>query len=160
MVTRRSFLVALSGVGVVGFGGLVYTQLPGEKVLTGDPVIRYGEETCARCRMVISNAKFAAAWRQPDGTEEHFDDIGCMVLLNRDRHLSVDVTFWVHDFESEQWLDASKCTYEISTEINSPMGYGIAAKIKTELTEANLAPKDEVTIVEWFALQHAMKDEK
>ncbi len=160
MITRRSFVFALAGVGVAGFGGLVYSQLPGEKIPTGDPVIRYGEETCARCRMVISNVKFAGAWRQPDGSEEHFDDIGCMVLLNRDRHLGVDVKFWVHDFVSEQWLNAIDCEYEISTEISSPMGYGIAAKLKSKSAEAILVSDADAKIVDWFGLQQVMKDKK
>ena len=160
MVTRRSFLFGLAGVGVVGFGGLVYSQLPGEKIPTGYPVIRYGEETCARCRMVISNAKFAAAWRQTDGSEEHFDDIGCMVLLNRDRHIGVDVQFWVHDFESEQWLDAVSCLYEISSETHSPMGYGISATSMNASPNATSATATNSKIVDWSALQRVMKDEK
>ena len=166
MVTRRSFLFALAGAGVLGAGGVVYSQLPDETAPTGDPIIHYGDETCARCRMVISDVKYAAAWRQSDGSEEHFDDIGCMVLLNGERHMGVDTRYWAHDFTSEAWLDALNLSYVHSPEIKSPMGYGIAAHMNSEdaqtfaetIVGTMVGTMSAPDVLNWNALQLAMID--
>ncbi len=160
MVTRRSFLFALAGAGVLGAGGVIFSQLPGETAPTGDPIIHYGEENCARCRMVISDVKYAAAWRQSDGSEEHFDDIGCMVLLNGERHLGVDAKYWAHDFASQEWLDALFGSYVVSSEIGSPMGYGIAASRDLDLSTALASQFDGAQVVDWNMLQLTTKDAK
>ncbi|TSA02613.1 MAG: twin-arginine translocation signal domain-containing protein [Planctomycetaceae bacterium] len=166
MVTRRSFLYALTGAGLVGVGAVVFSQLPDETTPTGDPIIRYGEESCARCRMVISDVKYAAAWRQPDGSEEHFDDIGCMVSLNGELHMDVDTKYWAHDFNSEAWLDALNLSYVLSPEIKSPMGYGIAATLNSEdaqtlaetIVGTMAGTMSAPDVLNWNALQLAMID--
>ena len=40
------------------------------------PEIHYGEDVCDACGMLISEAKFAAASVDQDGTAHKFDDIG------------------------------------------------------------------------------------
>jgi len=45
----------------------------------GLPKIRYGEETCDHCRMIISEDRFAAAYRLNSGLIKKFDDIGCAI---------------------------------------------------------------------------------
>lgn len=153
MVTRRAFLALAGGAGVVAVTAVAGVQLlPGESKPSGDPVIKYGQENCARCRMTISDAKFAAAWRDPSGKEKHFDDIGCMVLAMRDAAPPEGARFWVHDYESEAWLDAATASYAISKGIDSPMAYGIAAAATTQAAQALAARFDGATVAQWGTL--------
>lgn len=154
MATRRQFLAILGAAGAVGAAGAAGIRLlPGESKPTGDPIIRYGKENCERCRMAISDARFAAAWREPSGREFHFDDIGCMVLLDGDRKPAGGTRYWVHDYATEAWLDASTASYALSDSIRTPMSYGVAASATAEgarLIVKESSPQARVT--EWSAL--------
>ena len=56
--------------------------------------------------MSIDEARFAAAYRLPDGTEKKFDDLGGLIVHARESGQLEDATVWVHDFETEAWVDA------------------------------------------------------
>ena len=98
------------------------------------PDIRYGEDICERCAMIINEARFAAAYVTPDGTARRFDDIGGMVAYIDELPEEVAV-FWVHDFDTEEWLKAENAHYVESEELITPMGFGIVAfsdKVRAE----------------------------
>ena len=158
MVTRRTFLSMLGGGVVLGVGGVVYSQLPGDSFPTGDPIVLYGEENCARCRMVISDLKYASAWRETDGSETHFDDIGCMVLLDGERHPIGGTQYWVHDFESEEWLDALSASYVASPDVHSPMGYGVIASTNAAGSKILSGKFSNAEVLTWSELKLAIKD--
>jgi copper chaperone NosL len=89
------------------------------------PEIRYGEDICERCTMIISEPRYAAAYVTTEGEARLFDDIGGMLAHNR--AVSEDVAvFWVHDFDTEEWLKADDA-YFVESEHITPMGYGIVA---------------------------------
>ncbi len=157
MVTRRKFLGLVGAAGVTGAAAVAGVKLlPGESIPTGDPVIRYGQENCARCRMAISDARFAAAWREPDGKEVHFDDIGCMVLLEGERNPADGTRFWVHDYMTEAWLDGATASYVISTSIRSPMSYGVAASATPEGAQQVAQDSAAVRVARWEGLGSAV----
>jgi len=58
---------------------LISILLAGCQKDQGPPKIRYGEETCDHCRMIISEDRFAAAYRLNSGLVKKFDDIGCAI---------------------------------------------------------------------------------
>jgi nitrous oxide reductase accessory protein NosL len=99
-----------------------------------DP-IRWDRDICARCRMVISDRRFAAAM-VGGGPKQvlKFDDIGCAVFWQRDKSasspwmLAPDTRLWVADLASRgtvpNWLDARQAQYVSRA---SPMGYNFAA---------------------------------
>jgi hypothetical protein len=133
MLTRRRFLALVGAAGATGAAAYAGVQLlPGDSKPTGDPVIKYGKDSCARCHMVISDERFAAAWREPSGNEKHFDDIGCMVFLQEERNPGAGTKFWVRDYLADGWLDAGIAAYAISPSISSPMAYGVAATTTDE----------------------------
>jgi copper chaperone NosL len=139
--------------GVVAAAGVLGVQLlPGELTPTGDPIILYGQENCARCRMTISDARFAAAWRDPSGHETHFDDIGCMVLLVIERLPAAGTRFWVHDYLTEAWLDAPAASFVISESIRSPMSYGVAASATMQGAQQIVKGSTQVNVTQWEAL--------
>ena len=128
MLTRRRFLSLLAGGGaLVAAGGGLYTLLPGEKQLSGDPQIRYGKEACTQCGMVISDDRFAAAIRESSSREYHFDDTGCMVVYARQSPPPAGAAYYVRDFAVGGWLDAPSGSYVHSPGIKSPMAYDVAA---------------------------------
>jgi copper chaperone NosL len=129
MPTRRQFLVlvgsgaALGAAAVTGIATLAGDEDQGD----GFPVIRYGAERCAQCGMIIDEVRFAAARSGPGKTSRHFDDIGCLVMDTVEHPPASDgVRLFVHDYETERWLDAESASYVIAAAIRSPMAYGLA----------------------------------
>ena len=89
------------------------------------PDIRYGEDSCERCLMIINEARFASAYVTGAGETRRFDDIGGMVAHNNE--ISEDVAvFWVNDFDTEEWLKAEEAFY-VESQQQTPMGFGIIA---------------------------------
>jgi copper chaperone NosL len=91
------------------------------------PTVRFGEEACDSCRMIISDERFAAALVTATGDALKFDDIGCLVEHEAGQ-FRPDVTYWVRDSRSGEWLNAREATFVHSPGISSPMGFGLAAR--------------------------------
>ncbi len=90
------------------------------------PDIRYGEDMCDQCRMIISEARFAAAYVTSSGEVRRFDDIGGMLRFRAEHNEDVAV-YWVHDYETEEWLKADQAYFVVSDGVQTPMGFGIVA---------------------------------
>jgi copper chaperone NosL len=90
------------------------------------PTVRFGEEACASCRMIIGDEHFAAALVAPTGDALKFDDIGCLVEHEAGR-LRPEVAYWVRDAAGLEWLDAREARFAHSPSVVSPMGFGLAA---------------------------------
>ncbi|RMF59332.1 MAG: hypothetical protein D6748_06635 [Calditrichaeota bacterium] len=90
------------------------------------PKIRYGEDACDECRMIINEARFAGAYFTTDKKWYLFDDVGCM--LNHLKKYSPQVEhYWVADYNNETWLDANKAVFVLKRDVITPMGFGIIA---------------------------------
>lgn len=103
------------------------------------PEIRYGETECVECRMIINDPRFAAAftYQASKGRYESlpFDDIGDM-LIYADKHPEHEiVAYWVHDYYTEEWIDARKAHFVFSQHLQTPMAQGTAAVESREKTE-------------------------
>lgn len=133
-----------------------YTLLPGGSKPTGDPQVRYGKETCARCGMIISDERFAAAWRQQDGDETHFDDVGCMVALSLTNTPGPGTAYYVRAFDADAWLDAPSAAYAVAPGIKSPMAYDIAAFASADTAAAFLNTRDGRAAT-WTTLPETVK---
>ena len=121
-LTRRQFLLAtmLPVVGAV-VGGCERREDP----LT-PPSIRYGEDVCAACNMIISDPAYASAYRVAGGNARLFDDLGEMVVFMRTSPEPAVATF-VHHYETRDWLTAEDAIYVQSSALQTPMGFGVAA---------------------------------
>ena len=120
------------------------------------PAIRYGEDTCTECNMIISDPRYAAgyAYEIAPGRYESlaFDDIGDL-LAHLEQHREHKVVAWyVHDYTTEEWLDATTAYYVLSNEIHSPMGHGLAAHASRAAAEA-LAQRKSGVVLDWQGLQ-------
>ncbi|MBW7885100.1 MAG: nitrous oxide reductase accessory protein NosL [Caldilineaceae bacterium] len=126
------------------------------------PEIRYGETMCAECGMIINEPKFASgfAYEESEGRYKSlaFDDIGEMLAYIRAQtEAQTPVGIWVHDYESEEWIDAETALYVMSDEIHSPMGHGIVAFATQEAAEG-MANTVHATVLDWnkVRVEHAM----
>ncbi|MEI2650935.1 MAG: nitrous oxide reductase accessory protein NosL [Microthrixaceae bacterium] len=99
----------------------------GGEAATGPPEIHYGRDTCAECHMIISEARFAAAYRDASGSPFVFDDIGDMIEHGRRAGVLDEITAWVHDYESEDWIDAPAAWFVKGGSVATPMAGGIVA---------------------------------
>ena len=132
MTTRRQLLAMLGGgAALVGGAALGIAALP-HPAAGAAPAIRYGQESCAYCGMSISDPRFAGAWRAV--SEQHFDDIGCLVNALRRDHPAQPLLF-VHDFTTSEWLDATLAYYLLASEVRTPMAYHVAAFRHREAAE-------------------------
>ncbi|MFN4218307.1 MAG: nitrous oxide reductase accessory protein NosL [Candidatus Bipolaricaulia bacterium] len=123
-MTRRAFLVVLF---VASLSGCQSSQ-------ERPPQIRYGRDVCAQCGMIISEARFAAAYITKRGDWRLFDDIGDMLGFYKVHGEAVAV-FWVHDYEREEWLKAAGAFFVKSSALHTPMGHGIVALSSRERAE-------------------------
>lgn len=78
--------------------------------------------------MAISEKRYAAEAIGADGTVFKFDNAGCMVRFILERNLRSKIGAWyIADYETRGWIDASKAAYVRSPQIPSPMASGLAA---------------------------------
>lgn len=91
------------------------------------PNIAYGRDMCDACGMIISEAKFAAATVLADGKTLKFDDAGEMFTYHA-KHPELQVRAWfVHDYNTQNWINGQSAFYVVAKDIKSPMGTGVAA---------------------------------
>jgi copper chaperone NosL len=76
--------------------------------------------------MIISETRYASAYVTSDGQERRFDDLGEMLAFVGEEAEDVAV-YWVHDYETEEWLKADEAFIVKSAGERTPMGYGIVA---------------------------------
>ncbi len=98
------------------------------------------EDSCAVCRMAVSQQRFAAEIVKRDGTALYFDDIGCLVEMTRDPGIPDGAAAFVVDFNSNGWLEARTAQYLHARTLPSPMSYGLGAFAST--AEATAAGRE------------------
>ena len=123
MIGRRPVLVGLLLVLLAGTAQACGSA----EAASGPPEINYGRDICIHCNMIISEARFAAAYRLPDGTEKKFDDLGGLLIHGHETGDLETAAVWVHDYETEEWLQAPAGFYVPTHSAHTPMGYGVVA---------------------------------
>ena len=76
--------------------------------------------------MIIGDGRFAAAFVSAEGEFLKFDDIGCMKAYLQ-KNAAAAKNAWVHNYQSETWIDSEKAVFVHSAQLVTPMGYGLAA---------------------------------
>jgi copper chaperone NosL len=82
--------------------------------------------------MIISDDRFAAALVVEKAANDYeqllFDDAGEMfAYAGEDNGQSKIVSWFVHDYNSREWLDAQAAWFVEADSLHTPMGFGIAA---------------------------------
>lgn len=117
------------------------------------PVIRYDRDVCAQCGMIISDERFAAAYVTKSGEARLFDDIGDMLVYEKE-HGEAVVAYYVHDFRSRKWIPAEAAYYVRGDSVKSPMGWNIAA-FENEAEAREFAEKTGSRLMTWQELRAA-----
>jgi copper chaperone NosL len=121
-MSRRLLLMTLTA----GIGGLMLSGCGAGGGPDAPPSIRYGEDIDVSCGMIISEAAHAAAYRTIDGETRLFGDVGAMVKYHREQRESV-ANFFVHDYDTKNWLKADMAFYVVSPALRTPMDGGVVA---------------------------------
>jgi len=111
------------------------------------PVIRYGRDVCDECRMIISEERFSAASFNSEGEAVRFDGIGCLIRYHVRHPLHAEKT-WVHDYQSEKWVQADSAFFVSTQTVATPMGSGIVA-FASQSEAARFMSDHGGTSVEW-----------
>ena len=117
----------------------------------GPPQVRYGQDECALCGMIVSDARHAAALRAVlDGETRDllFDDVGDMIKYEQANPAAKPIRRYVHDFETRQWVDAAQARFVRDATVHTPMGSGIVA-----FADEIRARARGKQVVQWSALQ-------
>lgn len=131
---KRPYLRLIGALLSLALAALILVACGSTVDLDQPPDIVYGEDICQRCSMIINEARYAAAYVTEDGQARRFDDIGGMVAYTAEVADDVAV-FWVHDFDSEEWLKAEEAHYVMGDHI-TPMGFGTIAFAQRDRAEA------------------------
>ncbi len=95
------------------------------------PVVRYGEDECAVCRMIVNDDRYAAALITLDQRGRYeslvFDDIGCIFEYEAANPDALILARYVRHQSGSEWLDASEAEFVHSRDIHTPMAFGLAA---------------------------------
>jgi copper chaperone NosL len=91
------------------------------------PEIRYGQEACSACGMVIDDPRFAAATLLVSGEYLKFDDVGEMLSYHMNHPQDQVAAWFVHDYPTEKWIRGEQAFFVKSQGLQTPMGSGTAA---------------------------------
>ena len=106
--------------------GLFFNACQKKDYTKNPPKMHWDRDLCERCKMVISERKFAVEAVDEKGNIYKFDDIGCLIMWQKKEHPKIKFKkIWIKDAKSNKWIDAKKAKY--TTDSISPMGYGFAA---------------------------------
>ncbi len=85
-------------------------------------------DTCARCKMAISDVRYAAEVIDKAGAPHKFDDIACMVGYIKSKQPRRDYrASYVMDYDTKQWLKTEEASFVRGDQIRTPMSGGIVA---------------------------------
>jgi copper chaperone NosL len=85
-------------------------------------------DTCAWCRMAVSDPRLAAQVVAPLEEPRLFDDIGCLRdFLAGGGTLPAGALAYVADHRTGAWVPARQAVYVQTPALSTPMGSGIAA---------------------------------
>ncbi len=120
-----------------------------------------GQESCAFCRMTVSQPEFASQLLVPGELPKFFDDLGCLhsYLTSTTPGPEGGVIF-VTDHRSREWVRADTAVYTRAPAVATPMASHLVAHATTDSKDADGAltgttpvPIDDVVPASWRRMQ-------
>lgn len=125
MAAERRWRLLLGGVVLAALAAaVVLAVLRAGSPPQGPVEVPLDAATCARCRMLVSDASFAAQLHTEGGEVLFFDDPGCLLLYLDDEAPAVHGA-WVHHLREPRWIPLSRARFVPVP--RSPMGHGLGA---------------------------------
>lgn len=90
-----------------------------------EPVEIYPEDMCNRCKMSISDRRFAGEIMVEVSVARKFDDLGCLLKELKERPARDEPPVFAVDFGTRQWVNMKKAYFVRSRSIVTPMGSGL-----------------------------------
>ncbi|MCP4357819.1 MAG: hypothetical protein GY796_07380 [Chloroflexi bacterium] len=122
--------------------------------LEDPPNIRYGADVCDECSMIINESRYAASYITPAGEVRRFDDLGGMLAYESKHHEDVHI-YWVHDFNTEEWIMAKEAAFVLDEDTTTPMGWGLLA-FADKADAEHFISENGGTLTVWADLQTAV----
>ena len=118
----------------------------------GPQPIAYGEDTCDRCVMGISDTRFGAQIVTRTGKVYKFDSVECLAGFALEMSESDIHSMWVTDFRRPEVLvKAPAAVYLAGSKLSSPMGLSLLA-FSSEAESDSIRTAFGGELVEWPAL--------
>jgi copper chaperone NosL len=96
----------------------------------GPADLAFNSESCAFCRMVISDKRFPAQIVSPGRDPLFFDDLDCMAKHVAAHPLPKDAVVFVTDYKTSAWIRARDASFFRCANMASPMSSGVIATAK------------------------------
>ncbi len=117
--------IAISfGIAVLALVGGIVFLWPAHGV--GSEPIHYGRDTCAHCRMHISQPGFGGEMRDRTGALTKYDDLGCLLHAMIALHQEIPEA-WVEDHAGGAFTPLLTAHLVHTSAGDTPMGSGIVA---------------------------------
>ncbi|HLV38226.1 nitrous oxide reductase accessory protein NosL [Xanthomarina sp.] len=120
--------------------------------------INYGSDACHFCDMTIVDRQHASQVVTAKGRAYKYDAIECMVHALQDEFKDTEMAYYlVADFNKPgELIDATKATYLVSEQLQSPMGANLSAFLNEE---AGKKAQEKFTgdIYSWKEIQDHLK---
>lgn len=100
------------------------------EVSEGPPAIKFGQDECVHCGMIISDQRAAAASIVvSDGKRRAllFDDIGDLIDYHKQKPDPVATRRYVADFKTRGWIEFESAYFVHAPQVHTPMGSGLLA---------------------------------
>jgi len=120
--------------------------------------IKWDRDVCVRCKMIISDPRFAVEIKGgPKNTTFKFDDMGCAATWRVEKlteypwMADANTGFWVADYSAkgEKWLNALSAHFQSGR--TSPMGYNYAAFAEPQSDTISYEAMMQITSSYWPA---------
>lgn len=129
------------------------------KQIEGPPTLVVDRSECARCKMLISDTRFASSLK----TSKYliYDDIGCMLDDIKTNVYPQTQDLWFRDYLKDEWIGAKQALFYLLDSRTTPMGYGYIA-IAGDKTKPSLAIPETTYIgtIEQLRVEHTKKADK
>jgi copper chaperone NosL len=96
-------------------------------------------ETCARCRMAVSDARYASQLVTPGEEPRFFDDLACLGAFVRSGGRAAGAVAFVADHRTREWVRAEAAVYTRVPGLSTPMGSSLVAHADARSREADPA---------------------
>ena len=114
------------------------------------PTIIFGRDVCARCGMLVSEARFASGYVEAGGKSVLFDDLG-ELLAAAARDPALSKAAFVPDVEDAKLVRAESAFFVRAPSLATPMGTGVAAFKDRARAEAFAKQRGAGDVLDWAA---------
>ena len=120
--------------------------------------INYGSDACHFCDMTIVDRQHASELVTTKGRAYKYDAIECMVHALQDEFKDTEMAYYlVADFNRPgELVDATKASYLVSEQLQSPMGANLSAFLNEEAAK-NAQEKFTGDTYSWKEIQEHVK---